>query len=95
MLYFSPKDNTPGCTTQGADFRDPYSRFRQGFKSKLQFPFELLSDADAAVCKAFGVTTDKLMFGRKVRGIERSTFEWRGVKVPGHVQEVSNFVKAL
>lgn len=77
----------------------------EGFKAKLKFPFELLSDADEAVCKAFGVVKDKLMYGRKVRGIERSTFvldekgrllrAWRGVKVPGHVQEVLNFVKAL
>ena len=122
MLYFYPKDNTPGCTTQGADFRDQYSQFQragceiygvsrdslkshQGFKDKLKFPFELLSDPDEAVCKAFGVMKDKTMYGRKVRGIERSTFvldeagrllrEWRGVKVPGHVQEVLNFVKAL
>jgi peroxiredoxin Q/BCP len=122
VLYFYPKDNTPGCTTEGADFRDQYSQFKradcevcgvsrdslkshESFKAKLKFPFELLSDADEAVCNAFGVMKDKLMYGRKVRGIERSTFvldekgrllrEWRGVKVPGHVQEVLSFVKAL
>jgi len=77
----------------------------EGFKSKQKFPFELLSDADEKACKAFGVIKDKLLYGRKVRGIERSTFvideqgrvahEWRGVKVPGHVKEVLNFVKAL
>jgi peroxiredoxin Q/BCP len=76
-----------------------------GFKAKQKFPFELLSDSDEAACKAFGVIKDKLLYGRKVRGIERSTFvldqngrvmrEWRGVKVPGHAKEVLNFVKAL
>ena len=122
MLYFYPKDNTPGCTTQGADFRDRHKEFRragtevfgisrdslkshEGFKAKMKFPFELLADPDEKVCGAFGVMKDKNMYGRKVRGIERSTFvidekgklarEWRGVKVPGHVQEVLNFVKAL
>ena len=77
----------------------------ESFKAKMRFPFELLSDPDEAVCGAFGVMKLKNMYGRKVRGIERSTFvvdekgvlarEWRGVKVPGHVQEVLNFVKAL
>ena len=122
VLYFYPKDNTPGCTTQGADFGDRHQQFKgagcevygisrdslkshQGFKAKMKFPFELLSDPDEAVCKQFGVMKDKNMYGRKVRGIERSTFvindkgllarEWRGVKVPGHVEEVLNFVKAL
>ena len=122
VLYFYPKDNTPGCTTQGADFRDLHTQFQrastqvfgisrdsvkshEGFKAKMKFPFELLSDADEAVCGQFGVMKLKNMYGRKVRGIERSTFvidekgvlarEWRGVKVPGHVQEVLNFVKAL
>ena len=122
VLYFYPKDNTPGCTTQGSDFRDLHPQFKragtqvfgisrdsvkshEGFKAKMKFPFELLSDADEAVCGQFGVMKLKNMYGRKVRGIERSTFvidqdgvlarEWRGVKVPGHVQEVLNFVKAL
>ena len=122
VLYFYPKDNTPGCTTQGADFRDAHTAFRragceiygisrdslkshEGFKAKMKFPFDLLSDEDETVCKLFGVMKMKNMYGRKVRGIERSTFvvdekgvvarEWRGVKVPGHVQEVLNFVKAL
>ena len=121
-LYFYPKDNTPGCTQQGSDFRDSFAAFgktgtqiygisrdsirsHEGFKAKMKFPFELLSDADEAVCGQFGVMKLKNMYGRKVRGIERSTFvidekgvlarEWRGVKVPGHVQEVLNFVKAL
>jgi peroxiredoxin Q/BCP len=122
VLYFYPKDNTPGCTTEGADFRDRYAAFRkagaevvgvsrdslkshEGFKAKLKFPFELLSDADEALCAQFGVIKMKNMYGRKVRGIERSTFvidrdgrlahEWRGVKVPNHAEEVLNFVKAL
>jgi len=122
VLYFYPKDNTPGCTQQGADFRDQYKAFEktnclvygisrdslkshEGFKAKMKFPFELLSDPEEAVCKQFGVLKMKNMYGRKVRGIERSTFvldregrlarEWRGIKVPGHVEEVLSFVKAL
>ena len=122
VLYFYPKDNTPGCTQQGADFRDRYKEFKragceiagvsrdslkshEGFKAKMNFPFELLSDAGETVCEEFGVMKQKNMYGKKVRGIERSTFvldregrlarEWRGVKVPGHVEEVLNFVKAL
>jgi peroxiredoxin Q/BCP len=122
VLYFYPKDSTPGCTTEGADFGGAYRDFRkagaevkgisrdslkshENFKAKLDFPFELLSDGDETVCKQFGVMKLKNMYGKKVRGIERSTFvvdgegvlrrEWRGVKVPGHVQEVLNFVKAL
>jgi peroxiredoxin Q/BCP len=89
VLYFYPKDTTPGCS----------------FKEKMRFPFELLSDPKEAVCKQLGVMTQKQMYGKKVRGIERSTFvidpqrvlvrEWRGVKIPGHAQEVLNFVKAL
>ena len=122
VLYFYPKDNTPGCTVEGADFRDRYKEFKragceiagvsrdslkshEGFKAKMNFPFELLSDAGETVCEEFGVMKQKNMYGKKVRGIERSTFvldregrlarEWRGVKVPGHVEEVLNFVKAL
>ena len=122
VLYFYPKDNTPGCTQQGADFRDRYKEFKkagceiygvsrdsvkshEGFKAKMKFPFELLADPEEAVCGQFGVMKMKNMYGKKVRGIERSTFvvdgkgvlarEWRGVKVPGHIQEVLNFVKAL
>jgi len=122
VLYFYPKDNTPGCTTEGAEFRDHHGAFskancrifgisrdslksHQGFKAKMKFPFDLLSDEDETVCKLFDVIKLKNMYGRKVRGIVRSTFvvdekgvlvhEWRGVKVPGHVQEVLNFAKAL
>lgn len=122
VLYFYPKDNTPGCTTEGGDFRDRHKEFgkagcavfgvsrdsvasHEKFKDKMKFPFELLSDEGEAVCKQFRVMKMKNMYGRKVRGIERSTFviagngvllrEWRGVRVPGHVEEVLNFVKAL
>jgi len=122
VLYFYPKDNTPGCTQQGSDFADAYKNFKragclifgisrdslkshESFKAKMKFPFELLADPDEKVCEQFGVMKLKNMYGKKVRGIERSTFvvdedgvlvrEWRGVKVPGHVQEVLSFVKAL
>jgi len=122
VLYFYPKDNTPGCTTEGQHFRDLYVEFQklkceiygvsrdsikshQNFKAKMKFPFELLSDSEETACKLYGVIKMKNMYGRKVRGIERSTFaidgrgivrrEWRGVKVPGHVQEVLEFVRTL
>jgi peroxiredoxin Q/BCP len=122
VLYFYPKDNTPGCTTEGADFAKSHSKFAQagavvagvsrdtlksheGFKAKMKFPFELVSDPEEEVCEVFGVIKMKNMYGRQVRGIERSTFvidrdgklarEWRGVKVPGHVDEVLACVKTL
>ena len=122
VLYFYPKDNTPGCTTEGAQFRDLHSQFKklgavvigcsrdslkshEGFKAKMAFPFELISDADEKLCSQFGVIKMKNMYGKKVRGIERSTFivdgdgklakEWRGVKVPGHAEAVLEFVKTL
>ena len=122
VLYFYPRDNTPGCAAEGADFRDLHREFARAgaevagvsrdsleshssFKAKLKFPFELLSDADERLCAQFGVIKLKNLYGKKVRGIERSTFvidrdgalarEWRGVKVPGHAQEVLDFVKAL
>lgn len=122
VLYFYPKDNTPGCTTEGIHFRDLYAQFQQanaeifgvsrdslrsheGFKAKLDLPFELISDPDETLCTMFDVMKMKNMYGKKVRGIERSTFiidesgklvkEWRGVKVPGHIDEVLEFVKAL
>ena len=121
VLYFYPKDNTPGCTTEGSQFRDLHHRFvkagtsvygisrdspksHENFRAKMGFPFDLLSDEDEAVCNQFGVMKMKNMYGKKVRGIERSTFvldrervirrEWRGVKVPGHAQEVLDFVEA-
>jgi peroxiredoxin Q/BCP len=122
VLYFYPKDNTPGCTVEGEQFRDLHKKFtklgavvvgvsrdslksHENFKKKMAFPFELLSDADEALCARFGVIKMKNMYGKKVRGIERSTFvfdgagkivrEWRGVKVPGHAQEVLDFVTGL
>ncbi|HEU4646107.1 MAG TPA: peroxiredoxin [Burkholderiales bacterium] len=122
VLYFYPKDNTPGCTTEGMQFRDLHMNFQkagcdiygisrdslkshENFKAKLHFPFELLADAGERVCRQFGVIKLKNMYGKQVRGIERSTFvidgkgqlarEWRGVKVPGHAQEVLDFVKTL
>ena len=122
VLYFYPKDNTPGCTAEGQNFRDLYPEFQklecaiygvsrdslkshENFKSRMAFPFDLLSDAEEAACKLYDVIKMKNMYGKKVRGIERSTFAidargivrgmWRGVKVPGHVQEVLEFVKTL
>jgi len=122
VLYFYPKDNTPGCTAEGAAFRDAYPKFRkagatvfgvsrdslkshEGFRSKMAFPFELISDPDEALCGLFDVMKMKNMYGKQVRGVERSTFvigpdrtllrEWRGVKVPGHVEEVLQFVESL
>ena len=122
VIYFYPKDSTPGCTTEGRDFSALFPEFtaagavilgisrdslksHENFKTKQAFPFELGSDADEAVCNLFGVIKQKMMYGKQCRGIERSTFvidaagvlrrEWRGVKVPGHAQEVLDYVKAL
>ncbi len=122
VIYFYPKDNTPGCTTQGMQFRDSYAKFKaanveivgisrdnlkshENFKAKFSFPFELLADAEELACGIFGVMKMKNMYGKQVRGVERSTFiidkngvlvqEWRGVKVDGHVLEVLNFIKTL
>ncbi|RUR13824.1 peroxiredoxin [Legionella sp. km772] len=115
VLYFYPKDATPGCTTEGQDFRDAYQQFRnlntvvfgisrdslrshENFKAKQGFPFELISDADEQICALFDVIKMKSMYGKQVRGIERSTFlinsegilskAWRKVSVQGHVAEV-------
>ena len=122
VLYFYPKDNTPGCTTEGLQFRDLHKKFvdagalvfgvsrdslksHENFKAKVKFPFDLLSDAEEKACAQFDVIKMKNMYGRKVRGIDRSTFvidksgalarEWRGVKVPGHAQEVLDFAQTL
>ena len=122
VIYFYPKDSTPGCTTEGQDFRDHHAAFEklnttilgvsrdgikshENFKAKQGFPFELLSDEDETLCQLFDVIKEKNMYGRKVMGIERSTFlidatgtlrrEWRKVKVDGHVAEVLEAVQAL
>ena len=122
VLYFYPKDNTPGCTNETRDFGALHDQFaaagcrvfgisrdsiksHENFKAKLELPFELLSDADEAACKAFDVIKMKNMYGKQVQGIERSTFvidgegkvarEWRKVKVDGHADEVLEFVKSL
>jgi peroxiredoxin Q/BCP len=122
ILYFYPKDNTPGCTTEGSDFAASHAKFRkagavvigvsrdslkshEAFKSKMGFPFELISDPDESLCQLFGVIKMKNMYGKQVRGIERSTFvidsagvlrrEWRGVKVPKHVADVLAFIQQL
>jgi len=121
VLYFYPKDNTPGCTTQAQGFRDLHAEFEaagakvigvsrdslkshENFCTKQALPFMLASDPDETLCEAFGVMKMKNMYGKQVRGIERSTFvidregrlarEWRGVKVPGHVQAVLEAVQA-
>ncbi|MEP6607942.1 MAG: peroxiredoxin [Burkholderiaceae bacterium] len=122
VLYFYPKDNTPGCTTEGSDFAASTGKFaacnaiiagvsrdslksHDGFKAKMKFPFELISDPDEKLCAIFGVMTMKNMYGKQVRGVERSTFvidaagvlrrQWRGVKVPNHVDQVLAFVRSL
>jgi peroxiredoxin Q/BCP len=122
VLFFYPKDNTPGCTTEAQQFRDRYEAFQQAncivagisrdsikshenFKEKFSLPFALLSDADETVCNLFGVIKQKNMYGKQVRGIERSTFvfncdgvlcrEWRGLKADGHAQEVLDFITTL
>jgi len=122
IIYFYPKDSTPGCTNEGIDFKDLYESFKnlntkifgisrdslkshENFKAKYNFPFELLSDPDEVACQLFDVIKMKNMYGKQVRGIERSTFiiniqgeliqEWRGVKVNGHVVEVLDFIKNI
>lgn len=122
VLYFYPKDSTPGCTTEAQQFRDLHAAFQaagaevfgisrdslkshENFRSKQALNFDLLSDAEETACTLFGVIKMKNMYGKQVRGIERSTFvidregvlrrEWRGVKVPGHAQEVLDFVTTL
>jgi peroxiredoxin Q/BCP len=122
VLYFYPKDNTPGCTTEAMQFRDHHAEFAQAgavvfgvsrdnllshekFKQGLELPFELIADTEEKLCHMFGVVKNKIMYGKKVKGIERSTFlidaggvlraEWRGLKVAGHVEEVLASVQAL
>lgn len=122
VIYFYPKDATPGCTTEGQNFRDAYKKFNQlhcdilgvsrdslsshdKFKCQQEFPFELISDEKETLCQAFDVIKMKSMYGKQVRGIERSTFiidpkgvlrhAWRKVKVPGHVDDVLQTLKSL
>ena len=122
ILYFYPKDNTPGCTTESIAFRELHPEFQQknteifgisrdsirsheGFKAKLDLSFDLISDPEEALCSLFRVMKMKNMYGKTVRGIERSTFvidakgilvkEWRGVKVAAHADEVLGFVNNL
>jgi peroxiredoxin Q/BCP len=122
VVYFYPKDDTPGCTLEGQEFRDLYPDFgkanttvvgisrdslksHEGFKAKFEFPFELLADTEETACELFGVMKLKNMYGKQVRGVERSTFvfdvngtlvkSWRGLKAPGHAAEVLAFVQTL
>ena len=122
VIYFYPKDATPGCTTEGQQFRDMYADFEaanavivgisrdslkshENFKAKFSFPFQLLADTEELACSLFEVMKLKNMYGKQVRGIERSTFvidsngllvrEWRGVKADGHAREVLEFIKTL
>lgn len=122
VIYFYPKDSTPGCTTEGQDFRDRHGAFEaantvifgvsrdglkshENFKCKQAFPFELISDKDEALCQLFDVIRQKKLYGKEYLGVDRSTFlidkdgvlrqEWRGVKVPGHVDEVLAAAQAL
>jgi peroxiredoxin Q/BCP len=122
VVYFYPKDNTPGCTVEGMEFRDLAKDFakagavlagvsrdsmrsHENFKAKLGLPFELVSDPDETLCELFGVMKLKNMYGKQVRGVERSTFvfdqagklvkEWRAVKAPGHAAEVLAYVQSL
>ena len=119
VLYFYPRDSTPGCTNEGIDFTTLYPDFKkknveifgisrdsinshEKFKKKYHFPFELLSDSEEIACSLFNVIKMKNMYGKQVQGIERSTFlidpkgmlikEWRGLKVPGHAEEVLNSI---
>ncbi|MNQ91146.1 putative peroxiredoxin bcp [compost metagenome] len=122
VIYFYPKDSTPGCTTEGQGFRDQYAQFQaantevfgvsrdslkshENFKCKQAFPFELISDKDEALCQLFDVIKLKKLYGKEYMGVDRSTFlidkngvlrqQWRGVKVPGHVDEVLAAAQAL
>lgn len=122
VLYFYPKDSTPGCTQEGRDFQDAYAQFQhadaevfgisrdslkshESFKTKQEFPFDLLFDPDETVCQLFGVIREKNMYGKRIMGVERSTFlidpagvlrrEWRKVKVDDHAAEVLKAVKEL
>lgn len=122
VLYFYPKDNTPGCTTESQNFRDLHEAFlaagcivvgvsrdslksHESFKNKQNLPFPLIADTDEVLCNLYGVIKQKNMYGKQVRGIERSTFlidaygvlvqEWRGLRVPGHASEVLQAAQSI
>jgi len=122
VLYFYPKDDTPGCTNEAIAFRDRFPEFQalgavilgvsrdsvashEKFKTKYQLPFDLVSDPDEVACQAYGVIKNKTMYGKPVRGIERSTFliatdgmiaaAWRKVKVDGHADAVLQALRSL
>ena len=122
ILYFYPRDNTPGCTQEGIDFRDNHAQFKnyeatvlgvsrdsmqshEKFRTKYKLPFDLISDSNEKLCKLFNVIKEKNMYGRKILGIERSTFlidsggilrrEWRKIRVSGHAKEVLYTLKDL
>lgn len=119
VLYFYPKDNTPGCTTESIEFQGLKEEFEklntkilgisrdsikshEKFKDKYDFSFDLISDENEEICKAFDVIKEKNMYGKKYLGIERSTFlideeniliaEWRKVKAKGHAQIVLDHI---
>ena len=122
VLYFYPKDDTPGCTKEACSLRDSFDVFEEKgikvfgvsnddekshrkFISKYNLPFDLLADTDKNLVETYGVYGEKNMYGKKVMGIERSTFvidgegrlvkEWRRVKVPGHAEAVLEYVKTM
>jgi len=122
VVYFYPKDNTPGCTTEACDFRRNYLKFKrrntiilgisrdslaahEKFRDKYDLPFDLLSDVDEKACRLYDVIKEKNMYGRKILGIERSTFlidangvlqrEWRKVRVKHHVEDVLDAARNL
>ena len=122
VVYFYPKDNTPGCTLEGQDFTRLYKDFTRAgadivgvsrdsvkahdnFCEKFGFPYALLSDAEEAACEAFGTIVEKVNYGRRYMGIDRSTFlfddkgvlrqVWRKVKVKEHADRVLEAVRAL
>jgi peroxiredoxin Q/BCP len=122
VLFFYPKDNTPGCTTESMEFVEHHKalskagavvfgvsrdsmKSHEAFREKLEAPYHLISDPQEELCLAFDVMRNKMMYGKQVRGLERSTFvfdrmgdlarEWRGVKVDGHAAEVLGFVKSI
>ncbi len=122
VIYFYPRDNTPGCTLEGGDFRDLAPAFRRArtiilgistdtleshhkFRDKMRFPFALGSDLNHAIAARFAVWKEKNMYGRKLMGVQRTTFlvdtegvlrqEWRKLRVAGHAEQVLAAVRQL